>query len=396
MLIPYSTALTLARPPIVTHLTILLCLVVYYFQTGSIEFTQNLLYYPQSWNPFKMLTSALAHGSMLHLLGNMIFYLAFAPALEILIGNKLKYIWIMVFISFAVGVSYSLSVVIGGDTPMPTLGFSGVVMGMIGLSAYLMPKARIKVLWWYVIAAKTFYVPAWILAIGYIGLEIWTMLTSSDYGGINVVAHVAGGIAGYAYGYFWLKDCKEETQEALDHEIKAMEIERKYGKTRSENFRYSSRLSEENALREKIKEQDRFMSKAYQMVSTHRDSEAVLFLSSQYHLETPTPELEAAYEKIEKWGPSRTLLCFGRLIIYKLDKEKRYGRAIVYLEKCQSVSASFILPEVSRTLFYAQMALDSGKLDVAKNLLTTPEKRYAGLLNLDQCNHLLQKALQKN
>jgi membrane associated rhomboid family serine protease len=392
MLIPYSTALTLARPPIVTHLTILLCLVVFYFQSGSYEFTESLLYYPQSWNPFKMLTSAVAHANLMHLLGNMIFYLAFAPALEILIGNKLKYIWIMVFISFAVGISYSLSVVIGSDVPRPSLGFSGVVMGMIGLSAYMMPKARIKVLWWYIIAAKTFYVPAWILAICYIGLEIWTMLTASDYGGVNVVAHVAGGVTGYLYGYLWLKECKEDTEEALAHEIKAMEIERKYGKMRSENFRSNSRLSEENALKQKQKEQDRFMAMAYQMVSTHRDSEAVLFLSNQFNLETPTSELEAAYQKIEKWGPSRTLLCFGRLIIYKLDKEKRYGRTIVFIEKCQSVSASFILPEVSRTLYYAQMGIESGKPEIARSLLKDPEKRYAGLLNPDQCNHFFQKA----
>lgn len=392
LIIPYSTALTLARPPIITQLTILLCLIVYSIQSGSYEFTESLLYYPQSWNPFKMLTSAVAHANLLHLLGNMIFYLAFAPALEILIGNKLKYVWIMVFISFVVGISYSLSVVISNEVPKPSLGFSGVVMGMIGLSAYLMPKARIKVLWWYVIAAKTFYVPAWVLAICYIGLEIWTMLTSSDYGGINVVAHVAGGVSGYLYGYFRLKECKEETEEALAHEIKAMEIERKHGKTQSESFRYNSRMSEENAIREKQKEQDRFMAKTYQMVTTHRDSEAVLFLSSQYNLETPTPELEAAFQNIAKWGASRTLLCYGRLIIYKLDKEQRYGRAIVYIEKCQSVSESFILPEVSRTLYYAQMAIDTGKPELAKSLLRNSEKRYAGLLNPDQCNHLLQKA----
>lgn len=392
LIIPYSTALTLARPPIVTQLTVLLCFIVFSIQTGSYEFTESLLYYPQSWNPFKMLTSAVAHGSFMHILGNMIFYLAFAPALEIMIDNRLKYVGIMIFISFVVSISYSISVLIGNSVPSPTLGFSGVVMGMIGLSAYLIPKARIKVLWWYIIAAKTFYVPAWILAICYIGLDIWTMLTASDYGGVNVVAHVAGGVSGYLYGYLWLKECKKDTEEALAHEIKAMEIERKYGKIRSENFRSNSRLNEENALKQKRKEQDRFMANAYQMVSTHRDSEAVLFLSSQFNLETPTSELEAAYQKIEQWGPSRTLLCFGRLIIYKLDKEKRYGRAIVFIEKCQSVSASFILPEVSRTLYYAQMGIESGKPEIARSLLKDPEKRYAGLLNPDQCNHYFQKA----
>ena len=145
IILPYSTALSLARPPIVTYILTLLCCVIFYLQM-TFPITESLLYFPDSWNPLTMLSSAMIHADIFHLLGNMIFFLAFAPALELLVGSKIRYLWIMVFICFVVGVSYSVSIVIGGSEAIPTLGFSGVVMGMMGLAAYLMPQARIRVL----------------------------------------------------------------------------------------------------------------------------------------------------------------------------------------------------------------------------------------------------------
>jgi hypothetical protein len=134
------------------------------------------------------------------------------------------------------------------------------------------------------------------------------------------------------------------------------------------------------------------MGQVYQMVKTHRDSEAVLELLNKYDLDSLHTELEIVFERANEWGPSRTLLCLGRLIIQILDNEKRHGRAIVYIEKCQAVSVQFILPDVSRTLFYAQMSIDTGKPEVARGLLANAAKRYGALLNHEQCNHLYQKA----
>ena len=38
------------------------------------------------------------------------------------------------------------------------------------------------------------------MALWYIGWDTWELLTSTDTGGINVVAHVSGGFAGFAAG----------------------------------------------------------------------------------------------------------------------------------------------------------------------------------------------------
>ena len=53
-----------------------------------------------------------------------------------------------------------------------------------------------------------------------------------------------------------------------------------------------------------------------------------------------------------------------------------------------------MLPDISRTLFYAQMALETGKPLVAKNLVDNSAKRYGALVNTQQFDHLLQLAQQ--
>lgn len=392
--LPYSTALTLSKPPIVTYAMASICVLVFFAQLGS-GITESLMYYPDSWNPVRMITSSVAHGGWVHLIGNLAFFLAFAPALELLIGSKLRYLWFMLLITFTVGISYSISVSIGNGSALPTLGFSGVVMGIIGLSAFLMPQARVRVFWWFYIGWKTFYVPAWILAACFIGLDILTMLMVDDYEGVNVVAHVAGGLAGYLYGYLRLKKRREDTREELHQEIEAMEVERKFGKTRSEAFRAKNDIEERQLSKQQKLEHDKFMGRLYQMVKTHRNSEAVLTFLTRYGIDTPTHELESLFEPVKNWGPSRMALCLGRLIIEKLEREKRYGRVIHMIEKCQSISPQFVLHDITRTLFYAQMAIETGKHEVAQNLLDNPNKRYGVLLNPDQCNHLLQKAMTR-
>jgi hypothetical protein len=139
------------------------------------------------------------------------------------------------------------------------------------------------------------------------------------------------------------------------------------------------------------REYDRFMGRIYKMVGCHRDSNAVFLLMDEFdYLQTQTHEFEALFKHVEQWGPSRTLLCLGRLIIYKLDREKHHGRVLAYIEKCQSMSPRFVLPELSRITFYARQAIEAGKLDVAKNLVVEYETRYGDLVGSGECDRLLK------
>lgn len=390
LIIPYSTALTLGRPPYISYAVVALCAVVYTLQLGT-SITEALVYYPDSWNPLRMISASFGHLGFWHLVGNLVFFMAFAPALEILIGSSLRYFSLILFVSLVTGLSYSLWTVGGGLEAIPTLGLSGVVMGMIGLSAYLMPQARIRIFCW-LIVWKTFFVPAWLLAVVYIGLDVWTMFAADDFGGVNLVAHVAGGLAGYVFGLLWLKERKQETAAELGDEIEAMQVEQLHGKTRAEAHRYNKTTAPLIAERQRVRDQDRFMGHVYQMVKTHRDSEAMLELLTRYDLQTPFIEIEPVFERVCDWGPSRTLGCVGRLLIQILEREQRYGRVLYFIERCQSQGRQFMLPDVSRVQFYAEMALDTGKPEVARNLLVDADKRYGSLVNLQQFNHLLQKA----
>lgn len=390
LIIPYSTALTLGRPPYISYAVVTLCAVVYTLQLGT-SITEGLVYYPDSWNPLRMISASFGHLGFWHLVGNLVFFMAFAPALEILIGSYLRYLGLILLLSLVSGLSYSLWTVAGGLEAIPTLGLSGVVMGMIGLSAYLMPQARIRIFCW-LIVWKTFFVPAWLLAVVYIGLDVWTMFAADDFGGVNLVAHVAGGLGGYVFGRLWLKERKQETAAELNDEIEAMQVEQRHGKTRAEAHRYNKTTAPLIAERERVRDHDRFMGHVYQMVKTHRDSEAILELLTRYDLQTPFIEIESVFERVCDWGPSRTLGCVGRLLIQILEREQRYGRVLYFIERCQSQGRQFMLPDVSRVQFYAEMALDTGKPEVARNLLVDAEKRYGSLVNLQQFNHLLQKA----
>ncbi len=394
MIIPYSTALRLSRPPLVTIATAILCVVIFSLQVSS-NITGSLVYFPDTWNPLKMVTASLAHANLPHLFGNMIFYMAFAPALEVLIGSKVRYISIMLLISFSVGICFSISALIGVTKGGPGLGFSGVVTGMIGLSAYLMPKARIKVFFWYIFAWKTLYIRAWILAVFYIGGDLWILFTADNYWNMGgVVAHVAGGFTGYFYGYFCLKERREEIKDELAEEVKTMRIQQQHGKTRAEAYRYKKAMDQQQAEKQETREQDRFMQQLYKMVTTHRDSEAVNFILEKYDLDTPIYELEQLFERMQQWGPSRTLLCLGRLIIHKLDTEQRDGKVLVYIDKCQAISPRFLIHDLSRVLHFADMALNTGRPEITKNLVCDAHKRYGDQINNQLCNHLLESALR--
>ena len=53
--------------------------------------TARLWYPPDSWNPLRMLTAAVAHGSWSHVIGNLFFFYAFAATIEILLGPLLYF-----------------------------------------------------------------------------------------------------------------------------------------------------------------------------------------------------------------------------------------------------------------------------------------------------------------
>lgn len=168
----------------------------------------NYAYDTASWNPWRMVSSSFAHGDWGHIIFNLLFFFAFAATVEALVGPVAFFLFIIIS-SLIIGVTDSVVSELADDHHL-TLGLSGVVMGMMGLFAYLLPRGRIRCYYWLIVLVGSIAVPGWMLAAWYIGGDVYRLFASSDHGAINVLAHVAGGVSGFLYGFFFLKGARVE------------------------------------------------------------------------------------------------------------------------------------------------------------------------------------------
>ncbi len=167
-------------------------------------------YYTDSWNPVAMVTSSFTHGSWSHIIFNLIFFFAFAATIEVLIGG-IPFIAVIIAISIFSGMFASMAAGLIGQH-YATLGLSGVVMGMIGLYAYLLPTGCIRCYYWIIVIFGSVAVPAWALALWYIGWDVYNLFANADNGMVDVMAHVTGGAAGYLFGVTFLRAKRREIQ----------------------------------------------------------------------------------------------------------------------------------------------------------------------------------------
>ncbi len=184
----------------------------------------GLAYYTGSWNPWTMITSSFAHGDWGHIVFNLVFFFAFAAAVEMLIGS----LWFLAFVvvdSWFIGLTGSLAAAATGEHYW-TLGLSGVVMGMMGLFAYLLPKGKIKCYYFFIIIFGSIAIPGWLLASWFIGGDIVRLFASDDHGVVNVMAHVMGGIGGYLFGVIFLGKMRRNAED-VQYEFERQAFEKR-------------------------------------------------------------------------------------------------------------------------------------------------------------------------
>ncbi len=189
----------------------------------------KLWYEPESWNVWRMFTSNFAHADWAHVLFNLLFFFAFAATVESIIGTARFGLVIAVSALFT-GVFYSITSIAAGNNT-PTLGLSAVAMTMIALFAYLLPHGRIQGVFWVLIFFKRIAIPAWIVAIWYIGWDVYELLTRDLISGtetaskVDLVSHVTGAIAGYLLGVTFFRRQKQSLRQ-VDRNL-PMAVERR-------------------------------------------------------------------------------------------------------------------------------------------------------------------------
>ena len=165
--------------------------------------TTRLWYSPASWSIERMLTATVAHGSWWHLIGNLFFFFAFAATIEIILGPLL---YLGVFVALALGTHtvYSLATLTQLD-PLPTVGLSGVIMGIVALFAFFIPTAKIRCFLWLFVFFRLISIPAWILAGWYIGWDVYNQFFGEGRSGVNLVAHLSGAAIGLMLGLLFFR-----------------------------------------------------------------------------------------------------------------------------------------------------------------------------------------------
>ena len=146
------------------------------------------------------LTSMFLHGSWGHILGNALFFWVFGNNIEDSMGP----VRFLVFYLVCGLIAAAAHVLTAGTSPVPTVGASGAISGVLGGYLVLYPHARVNLLFWIVIFVRVVPVPAWMALLWWFGWQVISGLPELSpmrpdiSGGVAFWAHIGGFLAGAA------------------------------------------------------------------------------------------------------------------------------------------------------------------------------------------------------
>jgi len=150
-----------------------------------------------------MLTSMFLHGGWLHLLGNMWFLYIFADNVEGRLGRGSFALFYVLCGVVALATEYLLR----PNSPLPVIGASGAIAGVLGAYVVCWPKARVLCL------VPFFYFLHFVELPAVIALGMWFLIQFLQgaaslgapfaHGGVAYGAHVGGFVAGIILIKVW-------------------------------------------------------------------------------------------------------------------------------------------------------------------------------------------------
>ncbi|SMX33035.1 rhomboid family intramembrane serine protease [Actibacterium lipolyticum] len=145
----------------------------------------------QMWHGF--LTSMFLHGGFMHLAGNMLFLWIFGDNLEDELGH-VRFLGFYLLSGFAAAFAQYAA---EPQSMVPMVGASGAIAGVMGGYLLMFPKARVDVLFIFIIFFRIFPLPAWVMLGVWFGLQLVSgALADPETGGVAYWAHAGGFVAG--------------------------------------------------------------------------------------------------------------------------------------------------------------------------------------------------------
>tara|TARA_X000001036_G_scaffold354206_1_gene335725 strand:- start:1335 stop:1982 length:648 start_codon:yes stop_codon:yes gene_type:complete len=150
---------------------------------------------PNSFNLFSILSSMFIHGGFIHILSNMWFLYIFGDNIESILGH-VKFLLFYILCGF--GAAFA-QYIIDPNSPIPMIGASGAIAGVLGAYMISFPKAKVHVFAFIIIFITTLTVPAQIVLGVWFFIQLSSGLNSlgiDTNGGVAWFAHIGGFIAG--------------------------------------------------------------------------------------------------------------------------------------------------------------------------------------------------------
>jgi membrane associated rhomboid family serine protease len=154
----------------------------------------------QQINWLTPIISMFLHGSWGHILGNSLFFWVFGNNIEDSMGPGR----FLIFYLLCGLVAAAAHVLTQPASPIPTVGASGAISGVLGAYLVLYPRARVNLLFFFIIFIRVIPVPAWAALLWWFGWQVIAALPQLQpmrpeiSGGIAVWAHIGGFLAGMA------------------------------------------------------------------------------------------------------------------------------------------------------------------------------------------------------
>lgn len=151
---------------------------------------------PVNW--LTPVTSMFLHGSWGHIIGNSLFLWVFGNNIEDSMGPWRFLAFYLICGLMAVGVHMATE----PASPVPTVGASGAISGIMGAYLVLYPRARVNILFFFLIFIRVVPVPAWAALLWWLGWQVVAGLPQLSSmrpdvsGGVAVWAHIGGFVAG--------------------------------------------------------------------------------------------------------------------------------------------------------------------------------------------------------
>ncbi len=149
-------------------------------------------------NTLTPITSMFLHGGWGHLLGNALFFWVFGNNVEDSMG-RFRFLGFYLICGLAAAAAH---VVLDPASPVPTVGASGAISGILGAYLVLYPRVHVKMLFYFLIFFRIIPIQAWLVLVWWFlwqvvsGLPELMRVDPNVSGGVAVWAHVGGFIAG--------------------------------------------------------------------------------------------------------------------------------------------------------------------------------------------------------